>query len=103
MRLKDPSASDADRIAFRDWIEAEPARRALQRIAEARAERMRHGDMRHAARPEEALGALHGTVDELVHDHEMPGRQVAVQDLAPQLVGDGGGNGAVGAMIPALR
>ena len=47
---------------------------ASTRSTSSRAHGIGHRHMRHAARPEEALLAREGAVDELVDQHEMPGR-----------------------------
>ena len=59
--------------------QAERRGRRLQRVAEARADRVAHGDMGDAALAEEAFLACEAAVDELVDDDEMTGRQILAQ------------------------
>ena len=55
------------------------ARGCFQRVTQARADRMRDRDMRNTARAEEGFFARKTTVNELVHNDEMAGRQILPQ------------------------
>ena len=62
-------------------------------IDQPRADGIGHRHVRDAARPEEALLAREGAVDELVDEHEVPGRQLLLQRAAGRdrdQVGDAG-------------
>ena len=67
--------------AARDGNALRPRRR-LDQIDQHRAHRIGHRHVRHAARPEEAFLAREGAVDELVDQHEMPGRELLLQRAA---------------------
>ena len=71
------------RDRFRAWrTGCLPLRHAHQAPRRASGRRMRHRDMRHEARAEEALLARMGAVDELVDHHECARRQIFTKRTA---------------------